>query len=240
MLRTVQLLPQKRFRHWASTRTVSTPSRQSATGPPDSYPDRTHTGKRRRARTNRSPRHEAPPVPLGARKIQVRRPFRPLQYPHWASPRSRRLSRPPNDAGTGSGVGVRYFPTEVKLHRWELGFKQSSLRLITRVPWRTVPIPGHGHQFPDMLLSPSPFGIQVSHRTQRYLLQSLPATPGIRASASWRTGVFDDGPAGVAVPAAGLFQGAAADLVQGLCSPHHDMERIEANRRLRCLLPALR
>src|SRR5665811_596291 len=35
--------------------------------------------------------------------------------------------------------------------------------------------------------------------------------------------VLDDGPAGVAVPAAGLFQGAAADLVQGLCSPHHDM-----------------
>ena len=51
MLRTVQLLPQKGFRHWASTRTVSSPSRQSATGPPDSYPDRTHTGKRRRART---------------------------------------------------------------------------------------------------------------------------------------------------------------------------------------------
>jgi hypothetical protein len=71
MLRTVQLLPQKGFRHWASTRTVSNPSRQSATGPPDSYPDRTHTGKRRRARTNRSPRHEAPPVPLGARTIEV-------------------------------------------------------------------------------------------------------------------------------------------------------------------------
>src|SRR5664280_1359298 len=71
MLRTVQLLPQKGFRHWASTRTVSNPSRQSATGPPDSYPDRTHTGKRRRARTNRSPRHEAPPVPLGAPKIEA-------------------------------------------------------------------------------------------------------------------------------------------------------------------------
>src|SRR5664280_82602 len=72
MLRTVQLLPQKGFRHWASTRTVSNPSRQSATGPPDSYPDRTHTGKRRRARKERSPRHEAPPVPLGARQIGVR------------------------------------------------------------------------------------------------------------------------------------------------------------------------
>ena len=75
MLRTVQLLPQKGFRHWASTRTVSNPSRQSATGPPDSYPDRTHTGKRRRARTNRSPRHRAPPVPLGARTIEVSEAF---------------------------------------------------------------------------------------------------------------------------------------------------------------------
>jgi transposase len=29
-------------------------NRQSATGPPDSYPDRTHTGKRRRADNRRS------------------------------------------------------------------------------------------------------------------------------------------------------------------------------------------
>src|SRR6476619_8249499 len=66
MLRTVQLLPQKGFRHWASSRTVSNPSRQSATGPPDSYPDRTHTGKRRRARTTDHPFTRSPPVPLGA------------------------------------------------------------------------------------------------------------------------------------------------------------------------------
>src|SRR5664279_4403475 len=104
-------------------------------------------------------------------------------------------------------------------------------------PWRTVPIPGHGHQFPDMLLSPSPFGIQVSHRTQRYLLQSLPATPGIRPSASWRTRVLHDGPAGVAVPVARLFQGPATDLVQRLGGPHHDTERVQANRGLRRLLP---
>ncbi len=54
MLRTAQSLPHKGFRHWASTRPVSRPSRQSATGPPDSYPDRTHTGKRRRAYKQRS------------------------------------------------------------------------------------------------------------------------------------------------------------------------------------------
>src|SRR5664279_418567 len=66
MLRTVQSLPQKGFRHWASTRTVSNPSRQSATGPADSYPDRTHTGKRRRARTADHPFTRPPPIPLGA------------------------------------------------------------------------------------------------------------------------------------------------------------------------------
>ena len=48
-LRTAQSLPQKGFRHWASTRPVSRPSRQSAIGPPGSYPNRTHTGWRRRA-----------------------------------------------------------------------------------------------------------------------------------------------------------------------------------------------
>jgi hypothetical protein len=36
-------------RRWASTPPVSRRHRQPATGPPDSYPDRTHTGKRRRA-----------------------------------------------------------------------------------------------------------------------------------------------------------------------------------------------
>jgi hypothetical protein len=41
--------PHRGFRHWAPTRPVSRPSRQPATGPPDSYPDRTHTGKQRRA-----------------------------------------------------------------------------------------------------------------------------------------------------------------------------------------------
>ena len=48
-LRTAQLLPQQGFRRWASTRSVSRPSRQPATGLPGDYPDRTHTGRRRRA-----------------------------------------------------------------------------------------------------------------------------------------------------------------------------------------------
>src|SRR4051812_32991465 len=41
--------PSQGLRRWASTRPVSRPSRQPATGPPGSYPDRTHTGRRRRA-----------------------------------------------------------------------------------------------------------------------------------------------------------------------------------------------
>ena len=50
-----------------------------------------------------------------------------------------------------------------------------------------------------MLLSPSPFGIRVSHQTQRYFLQSLPAAPGIRPSASWRSWILQQRPAGALV-----------------------------------------
>src|SRR6266571_2755365 len=62
MLRTARLLPLKGFRHWASPPTVSPRQRQSATGPPDSYPDRTHTGKQRRARPAINRLHDQPPV----------------------------------------------------------------------------------------------------------------------------------------------------------------------------------
>jgi len=48
-LRTVQLLPLKGFRRWASARPVSRPGRQPATGLPGDYPDRTFTGWRRGA-----------------------------------------------------------------------------------------------------------------------------------------------------------------------------------------------
>jgi hypothetical protein len=41
--------PQRGFRRWASTRPVSRPSRQPATGPPGSYPDGTRTRRRQRA-----------------------------------------------------------------------------------------------------------------------------------------------------------------------------------------------
>src|SRR6266540_2340957 len=53
--------PQRGFRRWASTRPVTRPSRQPATGPPGSFPDGTHTRWRRRAYLRiRSP-HQPPP-----------------------------------------------------------------------------------------------------------------------------------------------------------------------------------
>src|SRR5918994_5872692 len=60
-LRTAQSLPQQGFRRWASTRPVSRPSRQPATGPPDSYPHGTHTRRRRRAYVG-SATQSAPPT----------------------------------------------------------------------------------------------------------------------------------------------------------------------------------
>jgi hypothetical protein len=71
MLRTAQSLPHKGFRRWASTRPVSRPSRQPATGPPGSYPDRTSTGKRRRAYNQRSTTSSTSSL-LGARNIRVK------------------------------------------------------------------------------------------------------------------------------------------------------------------------
>jgi hypothetical protein len=53
-------------RRWASTRPVSRRHRQPATGPPDSYPDRTYTGKRRRAYESVvNHLHDQPPFTTG-------------------------------------------------------------------------------------------------------------------------------------------------------------------------------
>ncbi len=68
--------PLQGFRHWAPTRPVSRPSRQPATGPPGSYPDRTSTGRRRRAYEQQDPPWHyvtvSPPVLLGARNAEAR------------------------------------------------------------------------------------------------------------------------------------------------------------------------
>src|SRR5216683_5109507 len=69
MLQTAWLLPQKGFRRWAPARPVSRPSRQPATGPPGSYPDRTYTGRRRRASDQVMIAGQPPPDALGARNF---------------------------------------------------------------------------------------------------------------------------------------------------------------------------
>ena len=61
-LRTAGLLPLKGFRRWASTRPVSRPSRQPATGPPGSYPDGTHTRRRQRAYVRSGHPNQPPPT----------------------------------------------------------------------------------------------------------------------------------------------------------------------------------
>jgi hypothetical protein len=53
--------PCRGIRRWASTRPVSRPSRQPATGLPGDYPDRTHTGRRRRASDQVTTAGRSPP-----------------------------------------------------------------------------------------------------------------------------------------------------------------------------------
>ena len=77
-LRTAQLLPQQGFRRWAPTRPVSRPSRQPATGPPDSYPDRTFTGRRRRASDQVMTAKRSPPDHW-AHRLQYYRGFAPAR-----------------------------------------------------------------------------------------------------------------------------------------------------------------
>src|SRR6476661_335910 len=74
MLRTAALLPLTGLSTLGfDTPGVSPRRRQSATGPPGSYPDRTSTGRRQRAYDSRSATSRRPPSLLGARKREVRR-----------------------------------------------------------------------------------------------------------------------------------------------------------------------
>ena len=59
----------KGFRRWAPARPVSRPSRQPATGLPGDYPDRTFTGRRRRASDQVMIAGQPPPDALGARNF---------------------------------------------------------------------------------------------------------------------------------------------------------------------------
>src|ERR1700730_11296646 len=87
--------------------------------------------------------------------------------------------------GTGSDV----FPVDGGLHLLEIG-----LQAIQLSPYSAGPAAphartsGHGHRFPGMLWSPSPFRIQVSHQTHEPPSEFLPAIPGIQQGASRRSG----------------------------------------------------
>src|SRR6185312_871829 len=68
-------------------------------------------------------------------------------------------------------------------------FRQSSFRPITRVPQSTVPNAWTRPLVSWHALVPFTFRIQVSHQTQEPPFEFLPADPGIRQCASWRTGI---------------------------------------------------
>lgn len=74
--------PLKGFRHWASTPGVSPRRRQSATGPPGSYPDRTPTGRRQRAYDRRSLTTLGPPVCWARETARLRSPMRQFVRQH--------------------------------------------------------------------------------------------------------------------------------------------------------------
>src|SRR5216684_7765124 len=64
--------PHKGFRRWAPARPVSRPNRQPATGLPGDYPDRTFTGRRRRASDQVMTAGQSPPDALGAHNFGLR------------------------------------------------------------------------------------------------------------------------------------------------------------------------
>jgi hypothetical protein len=73
------------------------------------------------------------------------------------------------------------------VHRWRLGFKQSSLGHITRVLQRAA-LDASGRPLLSWhALVPSRFRVQVSQATQEHSSKFLPTASGIRQSASRRT-----------------------------------------------------
>ena len=108
--------PQWGFRRWASTRPVSRPSRQPATGPPGSYPDGIHTRRRQRAyvpdQANSNNHLQLPgalPVgrPAAASCARWHAPARPAE-PGASAPNGGRLPRPgPRICCPGVGAMVR-------------------------------------------------------------------------------------------------------------------------------------
>src|SRR5664279_4075302 len=80
------------------------------------------------------------------------------------------------------------FPVDVHLHLLEIGIQAIQPSPyhagLPNAPSRTSE---PSRWFPGMLFSLLPFRARVSHQTQEPPFKSLPAEPGIRPSASWRT-----------------------------------------------------
>jgi hypothetical protein len=88
------------------------------------------------------------------------------------------------DEAPVSGV----FPMDGPLHLLEIRLQAIQLSPISRGPLgASLYTPGHDHRFAAMLLFPYVFRLQVRHQTQERTSEFLPATPGIRQDASWRT-----------------------------------------------------
>jgi hypothetical protein len=82
------------------------------------------------------------------------------------------------------------FPTDGGLHLLEIGIQAIQLSPYHAGSRNASPhTPEHDRCFSGRLLSPSSFRIQVSHQTQEPPSEFLPAAPGIRPGASWRTDV---------------------------------------------------
>jgi hypothetical protein len=72
---------------------------------------------------------------------------------------------------------------------WRLGFTQSSIRHITRVPQRLAPYAWARPLVSWHALVPLTFRRQVSHQTQEPPFEFLPTPLGIQQGASWRTSI---------------------------------------------------
>ena len=104
---------QRGARRWASTPPVSRRHRQPATGPPDSYPDRTYTGKRRRAYESAvNHLHDQPPTLLDALANRDGRPLRGLASGHRARRCRLKYERP-------NGVPSRLLQTQLRHYTFQ-------------------------------------------------------------------------------------------------------------------------
>ena len=83
------------------------------------------------------------------------------------------------------------------LHLLEIRLQAIQLSPISHGPLgASLHTPGHDHRFAAMLLFPYVFRLQVRHQTQERTSEFLPATPGIRQDASWRTMLLSPSPFG--------------------------------------------